>query len=506
MSAASSDEQPSDASSSNATGSGLFGGGFETYRTMTDEDYRSLLRSGLVVLDTNALLNLYRYHAKTREDLLEILAHIRDRLWVPYHAMYEFWENRLSVIDTHSNEIEGIIDGLFKSRSELERGIRTWANRVGLTPEETAEVVGTVASAVRQVTDKIREMSVDDTFEHAEDTSRDPVIVDLLPILQGKVGDPLTPDELRKAKKEAIQRNADKRPPGWKDAGKRANPEGDYIVWFQTLQEAKRRGVSVIFVTGDVKDDWWRKEHGEVKGPLPELVYEMRVVADVQLFMLRPASLLIHASDMLGLRVSEESVQDAQRVSSRGVMGDDIRVSLRELAAELLAMQQEMYLTDLNPDIVRALRRASMELYDALRDSSAKDPVDAVWPVINAAVDMGLLGRAQESLSETRLGTQTIKLRLLLDEIYINAIKAWLNQIVDLYVGERSGHQQAFSYTGPFPPMVAAVGERFGSSLRDSQRVNFTAVIVDGREVSITRIVRKVNELFPRCIRFWILA
>ena len=143
-----------------------------------------------------------------------------------------------------------------------------------------------------------------------------------------------------------------------------------------------------------------------------------------------------------------------------------------------------------------------MELYDALRDSSAKDPVEAVWPVINAAVDMGLLGRAQESLSETRLGTQTIKLRLVLDELYINAIKAWLNHIVDLYVGESSGHQQEFSYTGPFPPMVAAVGERFGSSLRDSQRVNFTAAIVDGREVSTTRIVRKVSELFPTYITF----
>jgi hypothetical protein len=38
---------------------GLFDG-FEAYRTPAEEDYRTLLTGGLVVLDTNVLLNLYR--------------------------------------------------------------------------------------------------------------------------------------------------------------------------------------------------------------------------------------------------------------------------------------------------------------------------------------------------------------------------------------------------------------------------------------------------------------
>ena len=321
-----------DVPSPNATAGGIFDGGFETYRTVTQEDYRSLLTSGLVVLDTNALLNLYRYHAKTREDLIGILTHIKNRLWVPHQAMNEFWQGRSSVIGSHSREIEGIIDGLFKSRSDLEKGIRTWANRVGLPQEEASEIVRTIESAVGDVTSKIREMSADDAFEHAEDTAKDPVITALSSILEGNVGDPLAADELRKVKKEAVQRITDKRPPGWKDANKRDNPDGDYIIWFQTLQEAKLRGEDVLFVTGDVKDDWWRREQGEVRGPLPELVYEMRVVANVRLFMLRPASLLIHAGEALGLRISKESVQDAQRVSS------DIDFPLTLISGEVCAV------------------------------------------------------------------------------------------------------------------------------------------------------------------------
>lgn len=485
-----------DAPSLNATAGGIFDGGFETYRTVTQEDYHYLLTSGLIVFDTNALLNLYRYHAKTREDLIAILAHIKNRLWVPYQAMYEFWQGRSSVIGSNAREMEGIIDGLFRNRSDLERGIRTWANRVGLPPEETTEFVSTIESAVGDVANKMREMSADDTFEHAEDTDKDPVITALSSILEGNVGDPLTVDELRKARKEAAQRIADKRPPGWKDAHKRDNPEGDYLIWFQTLQEAKRRGVDVLFVTGDVKDDWWRREQGEVRGPLPELVYEMRAVADVRLFMLRPASLLIHARNTLGLRISEESVQDAQRVSSDMdiSLNDDIRESLHNLTSELLATQEELSLSNFNQDIVRALRRASMELYDALRNPSTKNPVEAVWPVINAAIESRLLGGVQESQPEPRLSMQTTKLRLVLEQLYTAAVRAWLNSIVDRYSDETARYPHAFSYTGPLPPMVTSVEERPVASMGNRQRVQFVACRTDGHEVTITRIFVQSDE------------
>jgi hypothetical protein len=65
-----------------------------------------------------------------------------------------------------------------------------------------------------------------------------------------------------------------------------------------------------------VKDDWWWRERGEAKGPLPELTYEMRETAGVRLFMLRPASLLVHAGSVFGIRVSDDTVQDAKRVTA----------------------------------------------------------------------------------------------------------------------------------------------------------------------------------------------
>jgi hypothetical protein len=203
----------------------------------------------------------------------------------------------------------------------IEVAIRRWANRVGFPERRTAELIDMIGAAVDDAAKRIRNLGEDHSFENAQDTTQDPIIAALESILNGKVGYPLPSHELVEARKAARQRILDRIPPGWKDSGKRENPDGDYLIWYQTLMEAKHRGVNVLFVTGDVKDDWWWKEHGEARGPLPELVHEMQTVANVRLFMLRPESLLKHAGHILGISVSKESVQDAARVSSKESIG-----------------------------------------------------------------------------------------------------------------------------------------------------------------------------------------
>jgi hypothetical protein len=301
--------------SSSSNAGGIFDGGRDAYQAVTEEDYRLLFNSGLIVLDANALLDLYRYQAATRNDLIDIFTRLKGRLWVPHQAMLEFFENRLSAIAGRSEEAEQAIGNLRKKGIELETIVRQWANRFGSTGESTEMLVSSISSTVNGVAEKIREQSSDDAFEQAEDTAKDPVIRSLASILEKGVGDPLPDGELLSAKKEAKRRITDRKPPGWRDADKRENPDGDYLIWYETLKEAKRRGVDILFVTGDVKSDWWWRDRGKSKGPLPELMYEMHLIAGVRLFMLRPESLLVHAGNVLGLHVSDDSVRDARRVT-----------------------------------------------------------------------------------------------------------------------------------------------------------------------------------------------
>lgn len=151
--------------------------------------------------------------------------------------------------------------------------------------------------------------------EAARDTHKDPVLRSLESMLRNRVGLPLGDEAHAAAVVEGLRRVAEREPPGYMDKKKDdEGAAGDYLVWEQVLIEAKRRRCDVLFVTGDVKEDWWREEHGERRGPRIELVNEMRQRSGRQLFMLRPTQLLDYARTALEVTVREESVQDVDRV------------------------------------------------------------------------------------------------------------------------------------------------------------------------------------------------
>ena len=292
---------------------GLFSG-FEGYQTPSNEDYKRLLTSCLVVLDANVLLNLYRYDDAARDALIRVLEALGERLWVPHQVLVEFWRNRETVLrdprDTHK-----AIDELVGHRDKALQAFRTWANRVSLENETLVLLSSKLTDAFGAVESGINDRDLEDASLYARDTSADPVLKVLEPVLQGKCGPALAQEAHEQAITEGLRRVEHRLPPGYMDKKKgEREAAGDYLVWEQVLIEASRRKCDVLFVTGDVKEDWWRGDGGERRGPRLELVGELRKRADCRLFMLRPTSLLEHARAHLGVDVQPESVQDVERV------------------------------------------------------------------------------------------------------------------------------------------------------------------------------------------------
>lgn len=301
---------------------GLFDG-FEGYLTPTDADYQLLLTKGLVVPDANVLLNLYRYAAQTRADLFAVLAKIGDQLWVPNQVVREFWRNRESALRdprTLSDKTAATLDDLREQSAET---LARWANRIALPTEDLTEMRRALERAYQYIADAIfKRAYAEGTGPIEPDTTKDPILKSLRQIFDGRVGSPMTAEEYSAAVKEGENRISEGRPPGFKDSKK--DPllaVGDYLMWAQVLAEAQRRQSDVLIVTGDVKEDWWRKEHGEIRGPRVELVDELREHAGTRLFMLRPESLLVHAKKALRLKISDTSVQDVERVDRSRSLG-----------------------------------------------------------------------------------------------------------------------------------------------------------------------------------------
>lgn len=91
---------------------------FAGYYRPTKEQFDELWKNCIFVLDASALLDLYRSTAKTRDVLLNILDKIKNRLWIPYQAAWEYQENRLAVIAEERklySELRSAVTGLANS-------------------------------------------------------------------------------------------------------------------------------------------------------------------------------------------------------------------------------------------------------------------------------------------------------------------------------------------------------------------------------------------------------
>lgn len=53
------------------------------------------------------------------------------------------------------------------------------------------------------------------------------------------------------------------------------------ILWFQIIEKAKKSQKNIIFVSDDVKKDWWIIKDGEKIMPLPALKKEILTEAKV---------------------------------------------------------------------------------------------------------------------------------------------------------------------------------------------------------------------------------
>jgi PIN like domain len=291
---------------------------FPGYRLPADSELEAALRSALVVVDANVLLNLYRYNESTRDDLLGVLRRLGDRLWVPNQVLREFWRNRLGVLASRGAGTDQALAALGKQQRATSDTIQQWAKTVAIDTADRDRLLGKVAALHTSLESEIR-VHAPSAPAVVGALGGEPVLPQIEALLAGKAGAAPPQADWEAAVKEGNQRVEQQRPPGYLDADKSDSglPEGaagDYLVWHQTMQEAETRHLNVLLVTGDEKEDWWWRHRSEFLGPRIELVAELKARCGRQLYMLRPIDLLKRAS-ALDMVIRKESVDDVERVS-----------------------------------------------------------------------------------------------------------------------------------------------------------------------------------------------
>ncbi len=275
---------------------------FAGYYRPTDKEFDELWKKCIFVFDASVLLDLYRSTAKTRSVLISILEKIKDRLWIPYQAAWEYQENRLDVIAKERelySELRKTLDGLVKN---IEQKMHNHA------VESAEKIRGELDGSIKKIIAIIDQGA----NEHPDLIAKDYMREKITQLFDGKVGKKLDEKRLATIYQEGPKRYEQKIPPGFEDVQKGGTRQfGDLVIWNEILEKAKASENPIIFVTSDTKEDWWWKQGQFTVGPRPELVQEVAGFAKVAFYMYNVERFVNEVQKRLDTNVEPTEVKKA---------------------------------------------------------------------------------------------------------------------------------------------------------------------------------------------------
>lgn len=309
---------------------------FQGFYQPTQPEFKELWEKATFVLDTNVILNLYRYPAEAREELIKVMDSLKDRLWIPYYVALEYQKNRLQTISDQKKTITEVISCLKSNHKDIKTKFDNFQLKKRHSSINPEDILESLDKVFNEQIKKIQELDENQLGP----TDEDKVRLRIDEILKDNIGK--SPEDQKKL--DDIYIKAEKRfnskiPPGYKDRkkGSEKDPEcflyndliynrkyGDYLVWVELLEHAKNNSLEyIIFITDDEKEDWWLyiNSFGEKKiGPRPELVKEIVSFSKVKSFyMYNSEQFLKYAKENLPVQISDESIKQVKEIISKPV-------------------------------------------------------------------------------------------------------------------------------------------------------------------------------------------
>ena len=252
---------------------------------------------------------MYRYTDKTRGDYISVFRKLREkeRLYLPYHVCWEFFENRLTVLNSNKKHYWTICKSL---KNELDK-IRKIKNHPKLNLEDIEEKL---------------QIIIDDIEEQEEahpdyNGEKDMILEEIVSIFEWSIWVKPTPEYTEKTEKEWSERYKKKIPPWFEDEKKTSNKYGDYFVWKEILEKWKESKKSIVFITDDNKKDWWLFDDWKTIMPQPSLRKELLEYAEVCFHMYTPEKFLDHINDNslnedITFNIDEDTIAEVKEVWS----------------------------------------------------------------------------------------------------------------------------------------------------------------------------------------------
>jgi PIN like domain/Restriction endonuclease len=311
---------------------------FSAWVSSNNSSSELFFRNGLVVLDANVLLDLYRIAPEARRQVLDAFRGVTERLWVPHQAAIEFSRNRKGAVigrvssfkqarqalrnakDDAIDILESAIERLLELREQSGKAEPWDIANAGLDREGLLERLdGVMDPAIAELEALESEHDL-----HPGDMQRiDPLFEEIDTLLAGHIGASYPFSELRILVEEAHAfRFPNEIPPGYRDIDKKTmlGAAGDYLLWRQTIDKAiemETPDKRVLLITSELKSDWWElDEKGRPRGPRPELVQELRDLAHADLLLLSLKEFIAGTKEHLSSTVSDRTLDELSEIGA----------------------------------------------------------------------------------------------------------------------------------------------------------------------------------------------
>lgn len=269
----------------------------------TDEIIQSIWQDCIFFLDTNILLNTYRFPKDYTDTLFSILEKGAERFQITEHVAKEYHKNFNSTPATLMKSYDKIREEILNQK-HYDRLRSDYQNR-----HPTIDINAYLAEIHGFLNSVVAKIDVD-RQKHPD-----------IPNLQKKIGDfftdkifhPTTAMNMDMAYKEAEQRYAQKIPPGYKDAVDKQAPDkyGDFVIWKEIIAFSIQNKKDIIFITDDTKEDWFSKsDEGKTLGPRPELLTEFHALTSQKCYIYQANRFFEFANNHFALSIAPQTIID----------------------------------------------------------------------------------------------------------------------------------------------------------------------------------------------------
>ena len=298
---------------------------FKEYFYPSETDIKEVWDNSLIVFDTCALLNLYRYTEKTRDDFVNLLESNKERLWIPYQVAMEFLQNKNEVIKSQEKAYDEINRSLEDTFKKVESTFNNYKKHVVLDIEVFKTKIKNFIDNIKKELDKTHS-------KHPKYDKEDILLEKISSVLENRIGNDFSEDDLNKLYKIGENRYKLQIPPGYKDAKNKNNQGnrhlyGDLIVWKQIIKKALDEKCNIIFVTDDQKEDWWLIENGKTISPRLELYKEFFEETKQRILIYKADSFLKNSNTYLkggSDKIEKETIEEVQDIILKSFILNDV--------------------------------------------------------------------------------------------------------------------------------------------------------------------------------------